>query len=347
MEVEKYPDILKSLKNKKDRKLNLLIGNGFSIAYNKDMFSYNALSKFVQDTDNEDLKKLFNIINTDNFEQIMRELNLFEKIVKEFDEKSILSSKLDTISKDLKNSLIKAVDELHPEVVFSIPEDECNSCAHFLAPFLESNGQIFSTNYDLLLYWVLMRKNMENCIDGFGRDLENEDEVQTGGAPCYSELHWGKHKEEQNIHYLHGALPIFDYGYEIIKEEYDGSYLLDKIKARMEKNNYPIFVAAGTGDEKLNHIMHNHYLSYCYDRLCSISGSLVTFGFNFGPYDEHIIKAINKAAGQNFEKKLWSIYIGVYSDSDKKHIEEIAEKFKIQKIHLFDAKTVDLWRCSK
>lgn len=342
MEVEIYSDVIKLLKGKK-RKLNLLIGNGFSIAYNKEIFSYNALSKFVQNTNNENLHKLFNIINTNNFEQIMRELKLFEKIAKEFNENDALANTLEKISNDLKVSLINAVEELHPEVVFSISDDECKSCSNFLADFLDSKGQIFSTNYDLLLYWVLMRANLPNCIDGFGRDLENEDELVKGEEAEFSELRWGKHKEEQNIHYLHGALPIFDSGYDIVKEEYDGRYLLEKIKNRMSKNNYPIFVTAGTGEEKLNHIMHNHYLSYCYDSLCRISGSLVTFGFNFGAYDEHIIRAVNKAAAQSPEKKLWSIYIGIFSEEDKKHIEEISDKFKIQKIHLFDAKTVNLW----
>jgi hypothetical protein len=112
----------------------------------------------------------------------------------------------------------------------------------------------------------------------------------------------------------------------------------------MEQGEYPIFVTAGNGVEKLAHIMHNHYLSYCYDNLSEIEGSLVTFGFNFGPYDEHIIEAINRAAKNGMKEfpKLLSVYIGVYSDEDRQHIEQIASKFKV-KIRIFDAKTVDIW----
>lgn len=40
--------------------------------------------------------------------------------------------------------------------------------------------------------------------------------------------------------------------------------------------------------------------------------------------------------------KLLSVYIGVYSDEDRQHIEQIASKFKV-KIRIFDAKTVDIW----
>ena len=112
----------------------------------------------------------------------------------------------------------------------------------------------------------------------------------------------------------------------------------------MDKGEYPIFVTAGNGEEKLTHIKHNHYLAHCYDQLSEITGSLVTFGFNFGPYDEHIIKAINQAAKNGMKEfpKLLSVYIGVYSDQDRQYIEQIEPKFKT-KVRIFDAKTVDVW----
>jgi len=108
--------------------------------------------------------------------------------------------------------------------------------------------------------------------------------------------------------------------------------------------NILFFVTAGDGQQKLAHIKHNEYLTYCYDNLCNAKGSLVTFGFNFGEYDEHIIEAINRAAkfGKKVPDKLWSIYIGVYSDSDKRHIEKIRSKFKC-KVHIYDAKTANVW----
>ncbi|EDX5007510.1 DUF4917 family protein, partial [Salmonella enterica subsp. houtenae] len=106
----------------------------------------------------------------------------------------------------------------------------------------------------------------------------------------------------------------------------------------------PIFVTAGNGDEKLSHIRHNRYLSHCFDKLSSVDGSLITFGFNFGEYDEHIIEAINKAthAQNKTPPKLWSVYIGVYSDNDAKHIRSIQSKFHA-KVKIFDAKTVNVW----
>lgn len=90
--------------------------------------------------------------------------------------------------------------------------------------------------------------------------------------------------------------------------------------------------------------MHNRYLSHCYDSLSTATGSLVTFGFNFGEYDDHIIDAINVAAkhGRKTESRLWSIYVGVYSESDRLHIEKIAKRFKC-KVHIYDTNTANVW----
>ena len=62
------------------------------------------------------------------------------------------------------------------------------------------------------------------------------------------------------------------------------------------RRNTPIFVTASAGRQKLTHIMHNHYLAHSYESLCTADGSLVTFGFNFGKYDEHIIDAIKSCS---------------------------------------------------
>jgi hypothetical protein len=340
MSIQTFGEVIEHL-NKENRDRHLLIGNGFSMAYDPKIFSYNALSKFIEDGNNELLVKLFQVVNSRDFEQIMKQLALSKDIIKAFNGDQLIIDKIDKATITLQESLINAVKTLHPEHVFTIPEYKCNSCASFLKEILDRKGKIFSTNYDILLYWVLMRKQLPNAIDGFGRDVIDQDEW-TDEDVQLSELRWGNHKNTQNIFYLHGALPLFDNGIEIIKEEYDGNYILENIKKRMDKGQYPIFVTAGDGNEKLNHILHNHYLSYCYDSLCSIGGSLITFGFNFGEYDDHIIKAINEAANQDMDKKLWSVYIGVYSENDAAHIDTIKKKFTC-KVNIFDSKTLNIW----
>ncbi len=337
MSVQTFDEVMEHL-NKENRERHLLIGNGFSMAYDPSIFSYNALSKFVEDSKNDILVKLFKAVNTRNFEELMKYLALSKDIVKAFGGEQRTIDKIDQATMALKESLISAVKTLHPEHVFTIPEEKSVSCANFLKGFLDNDGKIFSTNYDILLYWVLMRNNLPNAIDGFGRDVIDSDEWLPEESRL-SELRWGNHKKDQNIFYLHGALPIFDDGIEIVKEQYNGNFILENIRKRMDKGHYPVFVTAGDGNEKLGHILHNHYLSFCYDSLCSIGGSLITIGFNFGEYDKHIIKAINEAAKR---KTLLSVYIGVYSQNDIAHIESIKSKFKC-KVNMFDSKTAKIW----
>lgn len=344
MKLESFEDVLKSLNTKK-REFNLLLGNGFSMAYDPNIFSYNALHGFIEKVDNEVLSKLFDIVKTKDFELIMQQLDTFGALIEALGSDKELKTKLDKASIDLKQALIDAVIALHPAYVFSIPQEKSDACAIFINTFLGTGGHIFTTNYDLLLYWVLMRNQVLRAVDGFGRYRENPDEFVPEDEIEYSELRWGKHKDDQVIHYVHGALPLFDTGVNIVKEEYDSQhYLLENISERMDRGEYPIFVTAGNGREKLTHIMHNRYLSFCYENLSNAVGSLVTFGFNFGEYDGHIIEAINIAAkhGKTAPPKLWSIYIGVYSDEDRRHIENVEHKFRC-KVHIFDAKTAKVW----
>lgn len=345
--LSSYDEVIASLNSKKRRK-HLLFGNGFSMAYDPEIFSYNALSKFIEDSKDPIVQLLFQKLNTKNFELIMQQLDNFCEIADVFSDDRLLKTKIKTVSDNLKRSLIDAVKELHPEHVFKIPPNKSVACNSFLQEYLSKKGNVFSTNYDLLAYWVLMRNGIANAIDGFGRDLETDlragEYIDTSDLK-YSELRWGKHKEEQTIHYLHGTLPIFDTGTRIIKVEYDTEhFLLQNVKERIEAKQYPVFVTAGNGQEKLTHIMHNKYLSYCYEQLCTIEGSLVTFGFNFGEYDDHIIDAINIATkeGKKVKDKLWSVYIGVYSDEALEHILNISHKFKC-KVIPYNARTANIW----
>ena len=338
-----YQYTIKELTRKKRIK-HLLLGNGFSMAYDSKIFSYNALSTFIDNSDDLLLKQLFKSINTKNFEVIMQQLDLFANVAKVFNAEKTLIDNIQQTSVHLKDSLIDAIQVMHPEHVFKLPEEKSIACCSFLNDYLSNDGNVFTSNYDLLLYWVLMRNTLKNAGDGFGRELENPlgDDFVPNYEPDYSELRWGKNKESQKVFYLHGALHLFDTGIDIVKEEYNGDLLLNNIKARMQNKEYPIFVTAGNANEKLTHIMHNRYLTFCYEKLSAITGSLITFGFNFGDNDTHIIDAINKAAQQPVSDSLRSVYIGVYSDGDLEHIERIEKKIKCR-VRKYNAKTANVW----
>ena len=346
--LKSYREVVDHFKQQR-RKINLLLGNGFSIAYDKEIFSYNALSRFINNSDDETIKQVFHVYNTQNFESIMQQLNNMVDVLKILEAPNALCNKVSTLSAELKAKLIDAISAMHPEQVFKVDETKSKHCADFLREYIVNGGQIFSTDYDLLLYWVLLRNGVENFVDGFGREAENiEDGVYTPEDEIeWSELIWGKYKSTQNVHYQHGALPLFDEGKDIIKVEYNGSdYLLDVIKKKIDGGSYPVFVAAGNSNEKMQHISHNKYLQYCYDSLCHITGSLVVLGFSFSENDTHIIDAINEAGRHGRpggkDDKLMSVYVGVFSENDYQHMQSIKNKFHF-KMECFDARTAHIW----
>ena len=311
------------------------------MAYAPGIFSYNALHGFVDKADNPILKALFRVIDTHDFERVMQQLDTFAALGEVLGVDAAHTKRIEDARADLKKSLIDAVRALHPEHVYTIPENKCAACTEFLRLFLESGGSLFTTNYDLLLYWVLMRGGLPS-IDGFGRDRESPDEYVPEEELEYSELRWGRNATGQNVHYIHGALPLFDTGVEIVKEQYSEGYLLEQITKRIENGDYPVFVTAGDANQKLTHIRHNSYLQNSYEALASTKGSLVTFGFNFGAQDAHIVAAMQRAARQSKSSRLWSIYIGAFSDDDAARAEQLASQLKC-KVHIFDSKTAPVW----
>lgn len=344
LKTENYDECLHEL-IKKGRNLNLLLGNGFSIAYDHEIFSYNALQTFMTDLKDPVIDELFKIARSKNLEIIMQQLRVVSDLLNAFGDTSGLNERVTEADEKLRNSLIQAVKALHPEHVFKVPAENIASCYKFLTPFMEKKGNIFTTNYDILLYWVLMRSRCKIGHDGFGYERENPEETNPDEFEYGSELTWGPNIWSQNIHYLHGALHLFDTGINIEKEQYDDTgFILDHIKERMDREEYPVFVTAGDGQDKLSQIFHNQYLSHCYEQLKTINGSLVVFGFQFGEYDHHIIEAVNEAAhhGRGAAEKLFSIYIGVYSESDADYIRSIAHEFKC-KVRIFDSAKANIW----
>ena len=107
-ELQTYQEVVQSLR-KKGRAKHLLLGNGFSMAYDAKIFSYNALSAFIENSEDELLKQLFNSINTKNFEIIMQQLDLFANVTQVFNADKELIDKIKHTSETLKNSLIDAV----------------------------------------------------------------------------------------------------------------------------------------------------------------------------------------------------------------------------------------------
>jgi len=94
------------------------------MSYSTSIFSYNALSMFVENSKNDLLLKLFAAVKNKNFELIMQQLNMTKIIISALDGDKSLITRIDEASDVLKKSLIDAVKSLHPEHVFKIPENK-------------------------------------------------------------------------------------------------------------------------------------------------------------------------------------------------------------------------------
>lgn len=337
-----YEEVITYLEGQKEP-ISLLSGNGFGVAYDSNIFSYNALfnnALLNSFSEKDKLEKLY----IQDVSKVRKE-EYIECIMKALEDPSFSihsSGCVKREEKELKKSAFKkfldifleSIFKLHPKHGYKISDEEACACAKFLKFFIESGGQIFTTNYDLLHYWVSVRANI-GIKDGFSPYLDNR-------------LGWKDNVKNQTFHFMHGALHLFRSGKIIEKERYDsGVHLVKKIENRIKNREYPLIIMAGDSNQKLDQIKRIPYLTYCYNKLSSLGGYLVTYGFRFGESDYHIIDAINAASSEkrNEQQRLKEIYIGVYSDEDINHIELIKSRFHI-KVKIFDAKTANVWGLS-
>ena len=296
-----------ALKATEGQRRSLLMGNGFSIAYDRSIFNYKALFDSADFSKRKELKKLFEEMNTKDFELVIKTLLDSINVVHAFfpDRKDDVSAYSDS-AEWLKKQLVEVLTNNHPDKSISVDELKYSSCKKFLEHFVS----FYTLNYDLLLYWTFMNFYKElKPQDGFG---DSDDDYVV----------WDD-SNENNTYYLHGALHLFDDGSRIKKITFNrtGISLREQVEQSLKRNEFPIFVSEGTSEQKLEKIMHNAYLHKCLRSLKSISGTLFIYGMSFSENDQHIINAI-------VESKVTDIYVSIYGnpndDLNRKIIDRVS-----------------------
>ena len=227
-------------------KRHLLLGNGFSIACQPRIFTYGSLFEQANFSEAPRLKDAFNAIGSTDFEHVIKMLEKVSHLVPVyFDEKEDVTEAANQMIEDsnkLKDILIQTIANNHPNIPNEIEDEQFWSCRRFLANFLgETNkdGRVYTLNYDLLLYWVLMHEDIGNnepvnltTNDGFGRD-ENTDLE-------YVKWMGESNARNQRVHYLHGALHLFDDGIDLHKFTWvnTGKPLLEQVREAMNEENF-------------------------------------------------------------------------------------------------------------
>ena len=233
----------------------LLLGNRFSIAQGGGQFGYNSLLEKSGLPDGGSVRNVFKILQTFDFEKVMKALGDAAQIEQAYgDNERSKKFREDAIA--VREALIHAVRIVHPGVQFDIPKAQRDACAKFLANF----HAVFTLNYDLLLYWVILHAAAKDFQDGFGLGGEtNGFRTFKEGAYC-------------NTYYLHGALHLFvSEELETQKKILTNSTIIEDIAETIRSRaQLPLFVAEGTATEKLARIRSIPYLAHCLQELSRI-----------------------------------------------------------------------------
>ncbi|MGJ8672500.1 DUF4917 family protein [Rubritalea sp.] len=301
-------------------KRHLLLGNGFSIACRHDIFTYTKLYEQAEQAGFSDsVRSAFAALDTTDFEKVIKALNDSAKLVKAYEEcenSDAVSTLMEGDAAEIKEVLVKTIAASHPSKPTDISELEYQSCQEFLDNFTN----IYTLNYDLLLYWTKMNYGDPNQItsdDGF---RTSQTDIATGITSEYVVWESGSSRS-QNLFFLHGALHIFDAGVEVQKYTWNRTdiCLIDQTRQALQENRFPIFVAEGTSDEKLEKIRHNDFLAKAYRSFESIGLCLFIYGHSLADNDEHFLRLIERG-------KVKHVFVGLYGDENEPWNKTIIER---------------------
>ena len=249
-----------------------------------EIVKYNKINGYILTAE------LFESLETSNFEDVLRAIYYSYIVNKGFRIGDFNLTSIMKLYNDVKKSLIDSVKITHVKYqdVCSVIDDISNK--------LSAYKTIFTTNYDLIIYWSIM-SDADKYRDFFWNnnrfDVFNTKLYEVNSIPVY---------------YLHGAIHLREDGHGNIHKVNPSNLLNDIYDTNTD---FPLFVSEGKSDIKMNKIRTNLYLNFCYDNFSCLKGNLVVFGHSLNlDYDGHIINAINKS-------NLETVAIGVFSGLSK------------------------------
>lgn len=283
---------------------------------------------------NEDLEKIFEYFNTSDFEFILRMLWHANKINESL---TIQEEKTKLAYDTIKNALIQSVRTNHPKISkidINLPK---------IWNYLSQYSEIYSLNYDLLIYWALLLGN--ESLGTHFKDCFISGEFKSD----WEELRkpYGSAKNVSLVFYPHGnlALETDILGLEKKVKTQKQIDLLDTIFERWNQGlSIPLFVSEGTSTQKLNTIKRSNYLTEIYyNAFSKISGNLLIYGWSLSEQDTHLINALNS---ETISKICISVFTqNAYMQDEIIRIENLLKKkgFKEEDIIFVDSNSNELW----
>jgi hypothetical protein len=237
-------------------------------------------------------------METKNFEKVIRALedaSVIEATYGNAEQAARLVRDAELVRKDL----ITAIQAAHPthldKMMGMIP-----TCVEFLNPF----KRVFTTNYDLLLSWVVITSGGK-----FGDGFFSAKDVDGFRGPFLEDRHC-------NVYNIHGGLQLFvrNDG-ELDKRLAGADGGIDAIGQTIaQQNRFPLYVAEGSTGSKQRRISESRYLTLCFQRLKESSGCFFVYGSSVGDNDAHIYEAL-------FRSKITRLYFCIYDQSELPSIE--------------------------
>jgi len=250
----------------------------------------------------------------------------------------------------LREAFIQTIANIHPRSrTEALDTAQMEICADFMGKFFRRRsryeGRVFTTNYDLILYWIIVAQQgrLQSCGDGLQHQFT-----------------WhGDREHKARVYYLHGGLHL----YEKVSQKPSGPVpvitklqsgtgpafsLPALVRTRVNGGDLPIFVSEGSSADKAKRIDSNDYLRTAYLRFeeaCNApDAALFVYGHGLGKVDSHIINAVTRGCVPR-------VYIGWHSPSDRERFERLADWWQQKRaaagkpviVATFDSKNVPVW----
>jgi hypothetical protein len=153
---------------------------------------------------------------------------------------------------------------------------------------MEQFEWIFTTSYDLLVYWAMAQPTWRPFVDLF----KNHRRCEFDARRC------DVASDQVPIYFLHGAL-------HLVTGEGGATWKLRSTLVRTlleqfgepitgEPKARPLLVTEGSARDKLRAIEANDYLSHALERLYACDLPMVVFGSSLSQQDSHLVEALNE-----------------------------------------------------
>jgi hypothetical protein len=297
----------------------LLLGNGMSINI-WEPFKYRALYDHAKANGlSARDRKLF--AHTPNFERVLADLLTAIRVNEAV---GLGTGPLLERYRAIQGALVRAVRDVHLNQM-RVPRPTRETIAGVMRSF----EWVFTTSYDLLVYWAMATGGFEPFMDHFRYGGRCEFDPARASVPA----------NKVPVYFLHGALHLVAGGsgttWKLTQTDLDR--VLDQFGKPIKGDTRarPLLVTEGSAADKLTAIEDNVYLSHALERLRGRDLPTVVFGSGLSEHDAHIAAALSENPGRPVAV---SMLPGPRSDLLAKQV-DICGRLEADPLLFFDATT--------